>query len=196
MGETLIGRSAYEQSTLYMTEIPENYVNITSGLGKSNPRALLIVPLILNEEVLGILEIISFNEMEQYQIEFVEQAGESIASTIASLKISQRTSMLLEQTKTQAGELTEKEEELRQQMEEMQATQEEAAKREAEMTGMIKAINSIAYVAEFDMDGYITEVNEAYAQLLELPRQQIIGKKQGFFEIDRKSTRLNSSHYS
>ncbi len=192
MGETLIGRAAYEQATLYMTEIPENYVNITSGLGKSNPRALLIVPLILNEEVLGILEIVSFNEMEKYQIEFVEQAGESIASTIASLKISQRTSRLLEQTKSQAGELTEKEEELRQQMEEMQSTQEEAAKREAEMTGMITAINSLAYVAEFSMDGYITNINEAYAQLLELPRQQIIGKKQGFFELGEDEERINN----
>jgi methyl-accepting chemotaxis protein len=183
MGETLIGRAAYEQTSLYMTEIPENYVNITSGLGKANPRSLLIVPLMLNEEVMGILEVISFHELEKYQIEFVEKAGESIASTIASVKISQRTARLLDQTKSQAGELTEKEEELRQQMEEMQATQEEASKRQAEMSGMITAINSIAYVAEYSMDGFITHVNEAYAQLLEMPQQQIVGKKQGFFQV-------------
>lgn len=190
MGETLVGRSAYERTTLYITDVPDDYVNITSGLGKSNPRSLLITPLILNDEVMGILEIVSFKEMDKFQIEFVEKAGESIASTIASLKISQRTTLLLDQTKSQAGELTEKEEELRQQMEEMQATQEEAAKREAEMTGMITAINSIAYVAEYDMDGYIIDVNTAYAQLLEVPRQQLLGKKQGFFEIGEDEKRL------
>ncbi|PLX25010.1 MAG: hypothetical protein C0599_01420 [Salinivirgaceae bacterium] len=190
MGESLVGRAAYEQSTLHITEIPEDYVNITSGLGKATPRALLIVPLILNDEVMGVLEIVSFKVFEKHQIEFVERAGESIASSIASLKISQRTSRLLDQTKSQAGELTEKEEELRQQMEEMQATQEEAAKREAEMTGMITAINSIAYVAEFSMDGYITSVNDAYAKLLELPKQQIIGKRQGFFEVGEDESRV------
>jgi methyl-accepting chemotaxis protein len=192
MGESLIGRAAYEQSTLHMTEIPEDYVNITSGLGKATPRALLIVPLILNEEVMGVIEIVSFNIFEKHHIEFVERAGESIASSIASLKISQRTSRLLDQTKSQAGELTEKEEELRQQMEEMQATQEEAAKREAEMTGMITAINSIAYVAEFSMDGYIISVNDAYAKLLELPKQQILGKKQGFFEVGEDEGRMEA----
>jgi methyl-accepting chemotaxis protein len=190
MGESLVGRAAYEQSTLHITEIPEDYVNITSGLGKATPRALLIVPLILNDEVMGVIEIVSFNVFEKHQIEFVERAGESIASSIASLKISQRTSRLLDQTKSQAGELTEKEEELRQQMEEMQATQEEAAKREAEMTGMITAINSIAYVAEFSMDGYIISVNDAYAKLLELPKQQIVGKRQGFFEVGEDETRI------
>lgn len=192
MGETLVGRAAYERDTLYVTDVPEEYVNITSGLGKATPRALLIVPLILNDEVMGVLEIISFNKFEQYQIDFVKKAGGSIASTIASLKISQHTAQLLEQTKSQAGELTEKEEELRQQMEEMQATQEEAAKREAEMTGMITAVNSIAFVAEFDMDGFITSVNDAYAQLLEMPKQQIVGKKQGFFEIGEDKQRIES----
>lgn len=190
MGETLVGRAAYERTTLYLTDIPDDYVNITSGLGKANPRSLLIVPMMLNDEVLGVLEIVSFKAMEAYQREFVEKAGESIASTIASLKISQRTALLLDQTKNQAGELTEKEEELRQQMEEMQATQEEAAKREAEMSGMITAINSIAYVAEYDMDGYITDVNEAYARLLEIPRQQILGKRQGFFEVGEDDDRV------
>lgn len=190
MGETLVGRAAYERTVLYLTDIPDDYVNITSGLGKANPRCLLIVPMILNDEVLGVLEIVSFNAMEDYQREFVEKAGESIASTIASLKISQRTALLLDQTKNQAGELTEKEEELRQQMEEMQATQEEAAKREAEMSGMITAINSIAYVAEYDMDGQITEVNNAYAQLLEMSRHQIIGKRQGFFVVGEDNDRV------
>ncbi len=192
MGETLVGRAAYERATLYITDVPEEYVNITSGLGKANPRALLIVPLILNDDVMGVLEIVSFNKFEQYQIDFVKKAGGSIASTIASLKISEHTAQLLEQTKSQAGELTEKEEELRQQMEEMQATQEEAAKREAEMSGMITAINSIAFVAELDMEGNITSINNAYAKLLEMPKQQIIGKKQGFFEIGDDQQRIQS----
>lgn len=192
MGESLVGRAAYEQSTLNIKEIPADYVNITSGLGKATPRALMICPLVLNDEVMGVIEIVSFNIFEEHQIKFVERAGESVASSIASLKISQRTSRLLDQTKSQAGELSEKEEELRQQMEEMQATQEEAAKREAEMTGMITAINSIAYVAEFSMDGYIASVNDAYAKLLEMPKQQIIGKRQGFFEIGEDESRMEA----
>jgi methyl-accepting chemotaxis protein len=125
MGDGLVGMCVQEGQTVYMTDIPDNYIEITSGMGDSNPKSLLIVPLKLNDKTYGVIEIASFKEFDQYQIEFVEKLGENIASTISNVKINVSTSSLLEKFQQQAEEMKAQEEELRQNLEELQSTQEE-----------------------------------------------------------------------
>ena len=177
IGEDLVGRCAYEHKTIYMTDIPKDYIKITSGMGSSTASTLLLVPLVLNDNVFGIIELASFHALEDYKINFVEKLAESIASTISTVKINERTNNLLNQSKIQAEELASKEEEMRQNMEELQATQEEAARRENEANAIMKVINDKMIVVEYDMEGTVTNINSNYAKMLGSTTEQIIGQK-------------------
>ncbi|MDD2564372.1 MAG: bacteriohemerythrin, partial [Salinivirgaceae bacterium] len=175
IGEDLVGRAAHEKLTIFMTDIPEDYIEITSGMGTANPRCLVIVPVLLNEQVYGVIELASFNVLEQYQIEFIEKIGQSVASTISSVRINEKTQKLLRQSQQQREELSAQEEEMRQNLEELQATQEESARKEFEMRGLIKALSASTYTIEYDLNGRIIAVNDAVAQLFGLSKDQIVG---------------------
>ncbi|WP_462280385.1 GAF domain-containing protein [Salinivirga cyanobacteriivorans] len=175
--EGLVGRCAFEKATVYLKEIPEDYVRITSGLGDDNPTVLLLVPLKLNNEIFGVLEIVSFKEFADYQIEFVEKVGENIASTISTVRINQRTAKLLEESRQKGEELASQEEEMRQNMEELQATQEESARRENEMQDTIDAINNTLGNFDMDINGYIISANEQYAELIYKKTGDLVGKE-------------------
>jgi methyl-accepting chemotaxis protein len=175
IGEGLIGTCAIEKKTTYMTDIPQDYIEITSGLGGANPNSLLIVPLKLDDIVLGIIEIASFKKMEKHEIKFVEKLSESIASTLSSVRVNIRTAELLEKSQQQAEEMTAQEEEMRQNMEELQATQEESLRKSTETDGLIEALNNSSFVIEYDLDGYIQNINDNYTKLLGIKKENIIG---------------------
>jgi methyl-accepting chemotaxis protein len=133
VGEGLVGRCYQEQEKIFLTEIPNDYIKISSGLGDNNPTSLLLIPLAYNDNIFGIMEIASFNKYQEFEIEFIERIGESIAATISSVKANIQTALLLEQSQQQAEEMSSQEEEMRQNMEELRATQEQSARREEEL---------------------------------------------------------------
>lgn len=139
-GEGLVGRCYQEQEKIFLTDIPKDYIKISSGLGEESPNCLLLVPLAYNDNIFGIMEIASFNIFNDYEIEFMERIGESIAATISSVKANIQTQVLLEQSQQQAEEMSAQEEEMRQNMEELRATQEQSARREQELIREVDAL--------------------------------------------------------
>lgn len=175
LGEGLVGRCAQEKETIFLTDVPKDYIQIASGLGNEAPTCLLLVPLKLNEKVYGVIELASLDEIQKHKIVFIEKLGESIAATISTVRINIKTAELLEESKIKSEELASQEEEMRQNMEELQATQEEAARKTAEMESLINALNASSYVIEYDINGKITSVNDAYLKLTNQKANQIVG---------------------
>lgn len=153
--EGLLGQSFKEGNLVVMTEVPEDYVHITSGLGSSTPKCLVLIPLIDNENKVGVLEIALFENIEEYKVEFLKKIAEMIASALNSIMINEQTKELLSESQQQAEEMKAQEEEMRQNMEELSATQEEMDRvmkevqdKEAFMNSLINATNDVIFAVD------------------------------------------------
>lgn len=175
-GEGLAGQAWQEGDTVYLTEVPQNYIRITSGLGDANPSSVLIVPLKVNDQIFGVVEIASFNLFEAYEIEFVQKIAESIASTISSVKINAKTQRLLEESQEMTEQMRAQEEEMRQNMEELQATQEEMQRSTSETESTMLAVNSTLAVAEYGLDGIMAKMNGNFLEIYGYSQEDILGE--------------------
>jgi hemerythrin-like metal-binding protein/PAS domain S-box-containing protein len=142
-GEGLIGSCLVEKYTIFMTDVPDDYVEIESGLGTSNPKSILIVPLKTEDNVLGVIEIASFKTFEKHEIDLIEKITESIALTLQTLKINARTSELLLQSQLQTEEMHKQEELMIKRMEQLRTAQQDAAKREDELRRNMEELSRV-----------------------------------------------------
>lgn len=140
--EGLVGQSAIEQETLLRTEIPKDYVSITSGLlGERKPECILIVPLITNEQVYGVMEFAGFGKFDPSQVKFVQEISLITARTVFNIKVNERTRKLLSESQKMSQELQLQQEVLRQNAEEMEATQEELKRTNQQLEEQIEEVN-------------------------------------------------------
>jgi PAS domain S-box-containing protein len=166
-GEGLVGACILEKETIFIDKVTENYVEITSGLGKSNPRCILIVPLKTEDgQIHGALEIASFKVYEKFEIEFVERVAESIATTITNLKINMQTSRLLAESREQAKELAAQEEKMRRTVDEMRTLQIEAAQQSEQFVSFTNSVNHTMIRAEYNKEGILTYANTKFLKIL------------------------------
>jgi putative methionine-R-sulfoxide reductase with GAF domain len=85
LGETLSGQVAKNQKILNVKELPEGYITVLSGLGKSYPRHMIIVPIVHNNESIGIMEVASFKPFGENEELLLRKISESMANLLNEL---------------------------------------------------------------------------------------------------------------
>jgi putative methionine-R-sulfoxide reductase with GAF domain len=133
IGQGLVGQCAIEKQTIYLKQIPSEYVKISSGLGEATPNNVIIIPILLRDQMLGVLELASFKVLEEFRVKFIENITENIASLIFNKQSASQTQKLLNESQERAEILAQQEEEMRQNAEELQATQEEMTRQKQEL---------------------------------------------------------------
>ncbi len=136
--EGVVGSCLYEKDVIYITDIPDGYTHITTGLGVSNPSCIVLTPLVTEkEEALGVMEISSYSPITDVQVEFMKQACRNLASSLILHKAIKANEQIIAQMKVKTEELLANEEELRQNMEELSTIREDMERREKELNGQI-----------------------------------------------------------
>ncbi|MBF0450397.1 MAG: response regulator [Candidatus Magnetomorum sp.] len=119
-GEGLVGQAALEKKPIIVTEIPEDYIQITSGLGAKSPSTIMIYPFLFENKIKGVIELGSFSQFSDTDMEFMQSVAEPIGIAIHSARSSMKLKELLATTQRQSDTLQKQQEELRQSNEELE----------------------------------------------------------------------------
>ncbi|MFL5866222.1 MAG: response regulator, partial [Thermoleophilaceae bacterium] len=130
-GEGLVGQSAHEKQSILISEPPDDYIRISSGLGESNPANIIVLPVAFEERVLAVIELASFRPFSDVHLQFLEQLTETIGVSLNTIIANMRTEELLEQSQSLTQELQSQSGELQEQQEVLQKTNAELQEKAA-----------------------------------------------------------------
>ncbi len=112
LGEGLIGQCALEKERILLTEVPSDYIKISSGLGEATPLNAVALPVLFEGQVTAVIELASFSRFSDIHLTFFDQLTESIAIVLNTIAASMRTEELLKQSQSLAEELQSQQKEL------------------------------------------------------------------------------------
>jgi HAMP domain-containing protein/signal transduction histidine kinase/CheY-like chemotaxis protein len=120
IGEGLIGQAAFERKTIALTDVPASYIKVGSGLGQATPADILVMPVLFEDQVLGVIELASLRPFSDVNRDFLDRITETIGVVLNTIRANMRTEELLEQSQSLTQELQKQSEELRNTNDELQ----------------------------------------------------------------------------
>ena len=166
-GEAIVGQAALERKPIVITEAPDDYIKITSGLGEAAPKSIIVLPILFEDGVMAVMELASFEPFNDVQETFLEQLSESIGVVLNTIQANMRTEELLEQSQS----LTQ---ELQSQSEELQAQQEELRRSNSELEAQaatLRASEELLQTQQEELQQTNEELEERSQQLEEQNRR-------------------------
>ncbi|MEU9782450.1 HAMP domain-containing protein [Streptomyces phaeochromogenes] len=124
-GRSLVGQAARSRRPISVDELPPGYVTISSGLGRTVPTALVVLPITVEDQVLGVIELASVTRFTQIHQDFLGQLMETIGVNVNTIVANARTDELLDESQRLTTELQARSEELQVQQDELQRSNEE-----------------------------------------------------------------------
>jgi HAMP domain-containing protein/signal transduction histidine kinase/CheY-like chemotaxis protein len=113
LNEGLVGQCATDKERIRLANVPNEYLQISSGIGNAAPIDLVILPVLFENNVKAVIELASFENFSDTHIDFLDQLTESIGIVLNNIETNTRTEELLSQSQSLAGELSAQQEELR-----------------------------------------------------------------------------------
>ncbi len=167
IGDGLVGQVAQSQNPIYLKNPPPHFFKIKSAIGQASPQGLMILPLQLRENLVGVLEIALLRPLSTHERSFLDEISSRIAATMIALRSQEENKKLLEESQEYAEQIASQEEEMRQNVEELTSTQEELAKQmreteyiKNEVTAQLNALNLSALLIQLDTTGRIISANQ------------------------------------
>jgi CheY-like chemotaxis protein/HAMP domain-containing protein/signal transduction histidine kinase len=164
LGEGLVGQAALEKKPILLTNVPSDYIQITSGLGEAPPRNILVLPVLFEGEVKAVIELASFLPFSQIHQLFLDQLGESVGVVLNMIAANMRTRELLEQSQSLTQELQSQSQELQQQ-------QDELRKSNSELEAQTKSLRASEELLR-DQQVELQQVNEELEEKASLLAEQ------------------------
>jgi HAMP domain-containing protein/CheY-like chemotaxis protein/signal transduction histidine kinase len=164
MGEGLVGQSALEKKPILLTGVPDDYIQINSGLGEAPPRNVMVLPVLFEGDVRAVIELASFLPFSEIHQVFLDQLAETVGVVINMITANMRTEELLEQSQ----KLTQ---ELQSQSMELQAQQEELRRTNAELEAQARTLKA-SEEALRDQQEELQQVNEELEEKASLLAEQ------------------------
>jgi signal transduction histidine kinase/DNA-binding response OmpR family regulator/HAMP domain-containing protein len=112
LGEGLVGQSAVEKKSILISEAPAEYIRISSGLGEARPANIIVMPLLFEEQLLGVIELASLAPYSEVHRTFLAQLMETLGVVLNTIMANMRTEQLLQQSQSLTQELQNQSEEL------------------------------------------------------------------------------------
>ncbi|MFD7661149.1 HAMP domain-containing protein [Streptomyces sp. NPDC059788] len=131
LGESLVGQAARSRRTIVADGVPGAYISISCGLGRTAPGSLIVLPITVEDQVLGVIELASFTSFTPVHQDFLEQLMEMVGVNVNTIVANARTDELLDESQRLAGELQSRSGELTRQQEELQRSNEELEEKAA-----------------------------------------------------------------
>src|SRR5712692_12124116 len=112
IGEGVVGQAAFEKQRILLTNVPDDYVQINSGLGEAKPLNIIVLPILFEGQVYAVMELASFSRFTEAYQSLLDQLTESIGVVLNTIQANMRTEELLKQSQSLTEELQVQQEEL------------------------------------------------------------------------------------
>ncbi len=139
-GEGLVGQAAVEGKPILVTRVPTGYITVGSGLGEASPASIAVMPILFEDQVLGVLELASLDQFSDTHLAFFDQFVGTIGVTINAIMANSRTEALLTQSQRLTQELQERSDELQRQQGELRRSNAELEEKAALLAKQNRAI--------------------------------------------------------
>ena len=158
--EGLVGQCLADKKMILLTNVPSDYVHISSGLGEAPPLNVVVHPILFEDQILAVIELATFTPFSDIQLEFLDQFSDAIGIVINALQTTNQTRILLQESQVKTERLQASELELQAQQKELRRTNEELEQQAEEMIEQHKRV-----------EGKNMEIEEARMGLLQKAEQ-------------------------